>query len=148
MNKNAKRLTKLLKSAGATVLKETPTDTVWELPNGEKWKVFHTIADRPARTVEKNIARSISASDGRGKRSGQAVKERQASEREQIAAEAERASIEYAEIVARREKFYQGMTPEQKRAEDDALEAAEREFRKWQKLMQQMPLPNVNRHRA
>ena len=146
--KGYKTVAKLLKDNGCELAEQVNGKAIWLTPSGAEVSLLLAMSDNTAKTLVKNLCTEHGWDDGRGKRKAQAVKERQAADRARFSAEAEASKREYLALVKRREWLAQGLSQREFAALTRQIEAAEREFNKWRRLMEAQPLPNTARHRA
>lgn len=121
----------------------------YESTNSKHFETW-TREDSPPVKVNENIQEQLGMTTKKDakKRNAQQVNARQANERERAAAEAARARAEYDELVREREEVAHGLSQAEWRAYTDLIEEAEREFRKWDRIMKSAPLANRAKHVA
>ena len=107
-------------------------------------------------TLQKQLG--IATDAKKSKRSPEAIKEREAAERERIAADIARHEAEILELLSRRDKRMDGLgrllTSQELRDVEQLIVRKQRELRGWQSLMTAIPAPRADagrpgaRHRS
>lgn len=115
--------------------------------------VSFDINDRDARHVIHNAQKRLGVptlKDAK-KRDAETVRQRQADERERLAAQIERHDAEIAGLIAQREQRMDGMghlfTDAEMKAIERLIEQKQREVRGWQSLMTSIPGPRADAQR-